>query len=186
MVAASVIMGLFMPSIQVQVSAARTDKSLVPTLGKLRHGQERMDFAQKLSVRLIEQAVQDAKKTMYGNPTDVALLSMWWIKDHRPARTEKDEWERSFERACVLMDVDVDSMRARLVTSIEAKWREDNETAAQAYIYVRRAMVLACAGIPTAIARQYLLGVVNEAEYDDVAGVDHGDLFARRTVERAA
>jgi hypothetical protein len=44
--------------------------------------------------------------------------------------------------------------------------------------YRHRAAILACAGEPTAIARQYILPLVSTADYELVAGIDGDDMFA--------
>ena len=72
----------------------------------------------------------------------------------------------------------MDEWRARLLAEVDEAQRQAREQSAAAELYVRRAMVLACAGIPTAIARQHLLPLVSVADYEQVAGVDHGDQFA--------
>jgi hypothetical protein len=45
----------------------------------------------------------------------------------------------------------------------------------RAQVYVRRAAVLSCAGIPVAIARQLIMPLVSVADWEDVAGVVHAD-----------
>ena len=165
-----------MSRIRVQISAQSTDRR---TPFKQAQGSVRAlgtSWAQALSVRRIDQAAQDAKRTMFGKPTDSAIVARWWIEEHRPATTDV-EWEASFERACDLVGTDAGKLRVRLVAAIEEKWRRDAEKQRRAELYVRRAMVLGCAGIPTAIARQYLLPMASEKDYEQVAGVDHGDLF---------
>ena len=44
--------------------------------------------------------------------------------------------------------------------------------------YQHRAAIRACAGEPTAIARQYILPLASTADYELVAGIDGDDMFA--------
>ena len=69
-------------------------------------------------------------------------------------------------------------LRAALLERIDKSLKAQYELHVQSVLYVRRAMVLACAGVPTAIARQYVLPLVDEEDYEQVADVDHGDQYA--------
>lgn len=131
----------------------------------------------KLWTDLIAHAVQDAKRTVQGLPTDSAILARWWIAEHQPKQADKDEWERSFECACEWLDRETAAYRKELLEEIDSALMLQYEEHVQAVIYVRRAMVLSCAGMPTAIARQFVLPLVSKKDYEDVAGVDHGDKY---------
>lgn len=127
--------------------------------------------------KLIDQAVQDSKRTAQGMPTDVAILARWWIAEHKPKQSEREEWERSFECACSWIDQDTAAYRIQLVAEIDLVLRNSLDAHVQAVIYVRRAMVLSCAGFPTAIAKQFVMPLVSKHDWEDVAGVDHGDRY---------
>lgn len=124
---------------------------------------------------MINSAVADAKRTAYGLPTDAAILARWWIEEHRPKQSDREEWERSFECACSWLGLDAKAERERLVIELDAHvfaaYREHVRTT----VYQRRAAVLTCAGMPTAIARQNVLPLVSETDYEHVAGIEHGD-----------
>lgn len=127
--------------------------------------------------KLIDQAVQDAERTLHGMPTDVAILSRWWIAEHQPKQAEREEWERSFECACSWIDQDPVLYRKQLIEKIDGALRKSLDVHVQAVLYVRRAMVLSCAGFPTAIAKQFVMPLVSKHDWEDVAGVDHGDRY---------
>lgn len=125
--------------------------------------------------RLIEQAVADAKRTAHGLPTDAAILARWWIEEHRPTQSDKGEYERSFEAACGWLNIDPHEERKKRLVEINETWDIALRDYGRTAVYVRRAMVLSCAGVPISIARQYELPLVSEADYEHVAGVDHPD-----------
>lgn len=125
--------------------------------------------------RYIDHAVDDAKRTVHGLPSDLAILARWWLSENRPTPDQKDEWECSFAAGCGWLNLDVEEERARLLAEIDEALRNALEAHARGYLYVRRAHVLTCAGMPTAIAGRYVLPLVAKAEYDDVAGTDHPD-----------
>ncbi len=160
--------------VQVQIDAARTDRSLVQA-----KAQKRIERNPVMGMwaKLIDQAVQDAKRTVQGLPTDGAILARWWIAEHQPAESAKEDWERSFACACVWLGWDAASKRKRLIERIDHSLHRQYEAHVQSVIYVRRAMVLSCAGFPTTIARQYMMPLVSEKDYEDVAGIDFGDEY---------
>jgi hypothetical protein len=127
--------------------------------------------------RMIEFSVAEAKKTLDGLPTDLAILARWWVAEFQPKETDKDEWERSFECACHWLELDVVKERRRLVMEIDAALLTSCVAVMHADLYRRRAMVLSCAGVTTAIARQFVLPLVAPMTYDDVAGVETMDIF---------
>ena len=127
--------------------------------------------------RLIAHSVDEAKKTIDGLPTELAILARWWIADYQPARTSKDEWERSFACACEWLDEDPIKYRKALVQEIDSVLMDRFLADMRAAVYSRRAAVLACAGEPTAIARQFVLPLVSAGNYDEVAGVETMDFF---------
>jgi hypothetical protein len=128
--------------------------------------------------RLLNHAVDEAKKTIEGLPTDLAILARWWIADLQPTHSDKDEWERSFGCACHWLDIDPAVERKRLVREIDAALKKAWIEVWHRLVYMRRAMVLSCAGIPTAIAGQFMLPLASESTYDEVAGIDKPDMFA--------
>lgn len=87
----------------VQVDSSRTNRSLVAAAaGPSRLPQLKANPVPLVYRRMIEVAVADAKRIRYGQPTDLAILSRWWIQQFRPLKTDKDEWKRSFACACTL------------------------------------------------------------------------------------
>jgi hypothetical protein len=128
--------------------------------------------------RLLNHAVDEAKKTADGLPTDLAILARWWIADLQPQESDRHEWERSFGCACHWLDIDAVVERKRLVREIDQVLKKAWMEVWYRLVYVRRAMVLTCAGMPIAIAGQFLLPLASEATYDEVAGVDKPDMFA--------
>ena len=166
----------------VQTTASRSNRSLAASA-------ERPAERKKLSPNpvllfwrhMIKSAVADAKRTAFGLPTDGAILARIWIEEHKPKQENREEWERSFECACVWLELDVDAERKRLVAEIEASWQEQALHLLRCNVYVRRASVLTCAqtmvfeGEPVAIGRQFVLPLVSAGDYETVAGVEHGD-----------
>jgi hypothetical protein len=125
--------------------------------------------------RLIGHAVADAKLTFAGISTDAAILARWWIEEHKPKQSDREEWERSFECACGWLDLDAAAERKRLLVEIDEHLRAAYEAHVRATVYLRRAAVLTCAGFVTAIGKQIVLPLASEADFDHVAGVEHGD-----------
>jgi len=128
--------------------------------------------------RLLNHAVAEAKKTIDGLPTDLAILARWWIADLQPTEKESNEWERSFACACHWLHIDAVVERKRLVREIDAALKQVWMEVWQRWTYMRRAMVLTCAGRPTAIAGQFFLPLASHLTYDEVAGIDKPDMFA--------
>lgn len=161
----------------VHTDAARRDRSLVQASAP-RNGL-RSDPPLLFWRRLLDHAFGEAKKTTEeGLPSDIAILARWWISDCRPERSNNDEWERSFECACHWLDLDPAAERRRLLREIEVALKDAWMQVWHRLCYLRRAMVLACAGNPTAIARQLMLPLASTATYDEVAGIDKPDMFA--------
>jgi hypothetical protein len=138
---------------RVHMEAERTNRSLTqaPEPKKMTG-----DPALLFWRRLIESAVADAKRTKFGLPTDTAILARYWIAEDRPTQENKDEWERSFECACQWLDLDTNAERQARLKEIDEALAHSYKEYASKVTYVRRAAVLACAGKPTAIARQYI------------------------------
>ncbi len=165
----------------VHVDASRTNRSLAAAAaGPSRRPQLEANPVLLVYRRLIDTAVTEAKKTRHGAPTDNALMQRYWIQQHRPLRTDKDEWERSFECACHFLELDVDAERKRLLAEIDDAITEAVVRHVSNVSYLRMAAVLTCAGVPTVhtrllpsgrTAKQYALGLVSVEDYDDVAGV---------------
>jgi hypothetical protein len=126
---------------------------------------------------MIEFSVAEAKKTVDGLPTDLAILARWWIADFQPNEREKDEWERSFACACQWLDLDAAKERKKRLREIDSCLTAEFLRVMNATIYVRRAAVLSCAGVPSAIAKQFVLPLVAMCTYDEVAGVETMDFF---------
>ena len=181
--------GISMPP-RVQIDAARTDRSLVRDLPQ--RMPDKADPVLLLWRRLIDTAVADATKTMYGVPTHSAILARWWIEEYKPAKTDKQAWCGSFECACSWLGKDPAEERKLLSGQIQARLRKSAWQFAQSVGYVRRAEVLACIGRPTAIARQFVMALVSVDEYKVIAGIDEPEkqprLFDRvdRKRKRAA
>ena len=165
-----------MATISIQLEATRGNRTLAQA--KVEGHNQKTNVMLRVWARLVEQTFQDAQRTKNGVPTDGAILARWWIAEHKPKQSERDEWERSFECACTWLSLDVEIERRRLLAEIDARLAESYLGYVQGYVYVRRAMVLSCAGLPTAIQKQLFLPLVSKKDYDDVAGVDHGDKFA--------
>ena len=139
---------------------------------------------------MIDVAVADAKKTRHGLPTDLAICQRWWINDYRPQRGDRSKLGRllyagSFECCCEMLDLDVDVERKRVIAEID----DSNVKAMVRFngdlMYERRAAVLRCAGVATAVGRQYVLGLVDPDDYDDVADPDDARRLAS-TMKREA
>ena len=158
----------------VHLDAARKDRSLVNAADS---GRRRVVVDPQLLFwrKLIDLAVADAKRTAHGLPTYSALQARWWIEEHKPVQKDRDEWERSFECACNWLNLDATAERSRLVTLIEKSVMDAYVAYVRAATYQMRAAMLACAGVSTAIAKQFVLPLVSEADYEQVAGIEHGD-----------
>jgi hypothetical protein len=124
---------------------------------------------------LINSAAADAKRTHHGLPTDAAILARWWIEEHKPTQANREEWERSLDCACSWLGVDPVAERKKLLAEIDDHLRAAYDDHVRTTVYLRRAAVLTCAGYPTAVARQCVLPLVSEPDYEHVAGVDHPD-----------
>lgn len=154
----------------VGVDASRTSRDLVPEARKAQADRALLhdDPVLGVWVRLVDEAVQEAKRTRCGLPTDTAILARWWLEEHRPPKRDGPEYERSFAAACEWLGWNADKQRARLLTNIDRSLRRAYELHVRSVVYVRRAMVLTCAGVPTAIARQYVMPLVSEQDFRDV------------------
>ncbi len=124
---------------------------------------------------MINSAVADACKTSCGLPTDNAIIARWWIEDQRPVQKDKSQWEISFECACSWLNMDPALERMRLLALIDAELSKAATKYFAEWLSYRKAAVMSCAGIPTAVGAQYVVPLVSERDYDDVAGVDHPD-----------
>lgn len=167
---------------QVQIDAAKTQRGLLPAGGqrcrRLKH-----DPVKSLWSALIFHAVQDAKRTRGGYPTDVALQARMWIK--RPTkRTDRVEWERSFECACGWLDLDVEKERTRLLAEIDRAWGAALLAAVMPRVQERAALVMRWSteryvgGKPAAVGYQLLLpwpADADDADYEDLVGIVHPD-----------
>jgi hypothetical protein len=130
--------------------------------------------------RLINSAVADACRTLYGAPTDNAIMARYWIDEMQPHQTESAGWSVSFECACGWLSLDVATERARLVGLVDDAWMAAAAKHLQAALKLRRAAVLSCAGVMITSPGQAELPLVSEADYEDVAGIEHGDpLYAK-------
>jgi hypothetical protein len=78
--------------------------------------------------RMIEFSVAEAKKTVDGLPTDLAILARWWIADFQPNEREKDEWERSFACACQWLDLDAAKERKKRLREIDSCQRSPSSS----------------------------------------------------------
>jgi hypothetical protein len=157
------------------ITVAKHDRSFVqPTAGRVLRSNPQLLFWR----RLLNHAVDEAKKTTDGLPSDMAILARWWIADLRPAQSEKDDWERSFDCACHWLDIDPAIERKNLLHAIDVALKKVWLEIWFRLTYQRRAMVLTCAGRPTAIAGQFLLPLCSVTSYDEVAGIEKPDMFA--------
>lgn len=155
----------------VQISAAKTNRSLVNQAPS--RPQLKADPPLKFWRLLINTAVHDAKKTFAGIPTDKAIAARWWLEEHKPKQSDREAWSTSFECACSWLGLDVDEERRRLLEEIDRELRLAYADHVRTVVYLRRAAVLTCAGMPTAVGKQFVLGLVSELDYEDVAGVEH-------------
>lgn len=161
--------------ITVRVDASRTNRSLADAAQAPSPKKQNADPKLLFWRRLIDQAVADAMRTFNGIPTDSALLARWWLEEHRPSENDKDEYERSFACACGWLNLDAAKHREEKLVEINAAWEEALREYGRGAIYVRRAAVLSCAGVPTRIGKQFVLPLVSAVDYEQVAGIDHPD-----------
>ena len=162
-----------MSGLKVHIDAAKSNRSLVA--GAPAKRKQAANPVLKLWRWMINSAVADAKRTKFGLPTDGAIHARWWLEEHHPKPSDKDEWERSFAACCSWLDEDEDALRKKLLEEIETVLHNAYMDFLRAYVYQRRAAVLSCAGIPTAIAKHYMLPMVSQADYETIAGIEHGD-----------
>ena len=156
----------------VKIDAAKTNRSLVSQAPSSRP-QLQANPHLLLWRKLIDSAVHDAKKTFAGIPTDRAIAARWWLEEFKPKQSERNEWERSFECACGWLGLDPAQERLRLLEDIDHELQIAYADHVRSVVYLRRAAVLTCAGVPTAVGRQYALPLVNELDFEDIAGVEH-------------
>lgn len=164
-----------MPRATVHIDAARTQRSLVAAADSVKRPQLKAEPTLKFWRWLINSAVADSKRVYAGLPTDAAILGRWWIEEHRPLQSQRLEWERCFECACTWLDLDPMKERVSLLHEIDRHLEQAYRDHVRTTVYQRRAAVLTAAGIPTAIARQNLLPLISEHDYEHVAGIEHGD-----------
>ena len=170
--------GVNMSITAVQVDAGSRSHSLRKCLhasaaGK--GGKARVNPVLKFWRWMINSAVSDAKKTRNGLPTDAAILARWWLEEHKPSQSERGEWERSLACCCQWLEVDLDAERKRLLAEIDESLSEAYRMHVRVSVYTRRAAVLACAGVTVTLARQHVLPLVSDADYEHIADIDHGD-----------
>jgi len=90
-------------------------------------------------------------------------------------------YERSFECACKWLDLDAATERERLLAEIDAELDAALKRYVRSTIQWRRAAVLTCAGVAVLIDGQHQLPLVSQLDYDQVAGVEHGDPPPRKS-----
>lgn len=165
----------------VRVDASRTNRSLVAAAqGANPRPQLTPDLPLLMYRRLIDLAVAGAKKVKYGLPTHQAILDRHWLQEWKPPETDKEAWRRSFECACHWLGLNADEERKRLVEEIDEVVTRAIVLHAGSVVYGMRAAVLACAGIPTRIGRQFQLGLVSVEDYEQIALIEHPDPPARK------
>lgn len=165
-----------MAQFAVQVDAAPVNRGIsqAPSLRSKLTADPRLLFWR----RLLDQALADAKRTLFGLPTDSAILARWWIAEFQPKPSDKDSWESSLACACDWLNLDATTERARMVAVIDQALTEASLNHSRSVTYRRRAAVLTCAGERTSIGRQFVLPLVSIADYEHVAGIEHGDQYA--------
>ena len=179
----------------VRIDAARGNRSLTGNQpdGAANLRQRRIVLANPVLLlfrRQIDTAVAESKKTRHGLPTDTAICTRWWISDFRPDRNDRSKLGRmsyagSFECCCEMLGLVVDEERKRVIAEIDDAMTQAAVRHAGDIVYQRRAAVLTCSGLPTAIGRQYTLGLVDITDYEDVADPDAVRALARSTKRSA-
>ena len=163
-----------MPFVQVKIDAASTDRSVAEP-APLRPGLVANPVL-KLWRWMINSAVADAKKTRNGLPTDGAIHARWWLEDHQPVESDREEWERSFAACCMWLDLNVGEERARVLREVDAAWKTALDAYVSGYMYQRRALVRSCAGGRAAtFGRQMLMPLMHGLDFETVSGVEHDD-----------
>ena len=170
----------------VQVDAARKDRSLVPA-GNTIENKLKAEPALLLWRRLIDLALDEAKRVRFGEPTDTAIVGRWWIEVEDVPEATGREFRVTFERCCKFLGIDAVTERPRLLREIDAALDAGCRTYMAKRLELRRRAVLTTAGCPSDMTRTYALLLVSQMEYEDTAGINRADPPARkRRVDRAA
>ena len=165
----------------VKIDASRTNRSLAAAAaGPSVRPQLTVELPLLAWRRLIDTSLATAMKTKDGLPTYLAIMERWWLCEHRPPQSDKDEWERSLECACHFLDLDFQAERAKYTAKIDDVWSLAAVRHAADETYRRRARVLTCTGTPTRIGKQFVLGLVSLEDYEEIAGIEHADPPARK------
>jgi hypothetical protein len=153
-----------MAKASVAITASRTNVGLAqaPTTKKM-WAEAPLHFW----ARFLQTTEHEAKKIKNGMPTAAAVLARWWIEEYRPPQSDKESWKTCFDCACSWLSLDAEKHRRMLVERIEKVWLRGRDQQWRGDVYQKRARVLACAGESTAIARQFLLGLVEMDEFAD-------------------
>ncbi len=178
----------------VRVDAARSNRSL--TSGQPDRAasirQRRINLANPVLLmfrRQIDTAVADAKKTRHGMPSALAISQRWWIQENRPDKNDRTKLGRmlyagSFECCCEMLGLNADQERDRVLAEIDDAIVAAVMQHVGDAVYQHKAAVLRCAGIPSAIGTgdgktaQYILGLVDPEDYEDVADPDDAAALA--------
>ena len=177
----------------VRIDAQRTNRSLTrqqpDRAASLRR--ERIALADPTLMkwrRLLDTAEAEAKKTRDGFPTDTALSERWWLEINRPPKPSPDDhsegtqmlYAGSFNCCCEMLGMDAKAERKRIRLSIRAAWMAAFETELEKRIKERTAAVLRCQGVPARVEdEQYVLGLVDPADYEEVADPEEAAAVAK-------
>jgi len=159
-----------MPRNVVQTTAALHDRGLVPT--KQGTGND-LEANPVLLVwrRLIDTAVDEAKRVRFGEPTDSAILARWWIEVEDDPDVQAVEFRATFERACGFLGIDnVATERAKLLKDIDTSWKGAHLAYMAKRVELRSKAVMTTAGCQTALGKTFALLLVSQAELEETAG----------------
>lgn len=165
-------------AIHVAQDVAKKNRSIVPT-GQLIEDKLKAEPVLWMWRRLIDTAVVEAKVMRFGEPTDHAILARWWIEQPDDIAASGAEFRATFERACLLLSLDVVTERAALLKDIDQAWQRGYIAYAGKRLELRRRAVLTTAKASTEMTKTLALLVISHVDYEETAGINRADPPAR-------
>jgi hypothetical protein len=101
-----------------EVTAASTNRDIVQ--GDRR--KEAVECTLLFYRRMKESGIHEAKRTVNGLPTKMALLDRAWVEEF--SQKGWPNWKTSFEHCCLMLREDAAEERAKAVKDIDRAWRK--------------------------------------------------------------
>jgi hypothetical protein len=101
-----------------QVTAARTTRELTNSGTR----KTPVEVHLLLYRRLKDTAIHDAKRSLNGLPTRIALLERAWVEQY--SQPGWPGWETSFQNCCLMLNEDPSEERVKALKEIDRVWRK--------------------------------------------------------------